>query len=116
MEIPDRDAEDLGGDCRRLPLRRGELRAAAFWREAREQVDKVHPGCIWLAESVHAAHTMAMRRAGYYCATDTELYDAFDITYDYDIWPISRAASSPPALSEYTALVNFQESEYRRAM
>ena len=56
----------------------------AFWREAREQVERVRPGCIWLAESVHAAHTMAMRRAGYYCAADTE----------------------------YTALVNFQESEY----
>lgn len=85
----------------------------AFWREAREQVERVRPGCIWLAESVHAAHTMAMRRAGYYCAADTELYDAFDITYDYDIWPYFEGCFQPTGtLREYTALVNFQESEY----
>ena len=53
----------------------------AFWREAREQVERVRPGCIWLAESVHAAHTMAMRRAGYYCAADTELYDALSLIH-----------------------------------
>ena len=82
----------------------------AFWREAREQVERVRPGCIWLAESVHAAHTMAMRRAGYYCAADTELYDAFDITYDYDIWPYFEGCFQPTGtLREYTPLVNFQE-------
>ena len=85
----------------------------AFWREAREQVERVRPWRIWLAESVHAAHTMAMRRAGYYCAADTELYDAFDITYDYDIWPYFEVRFQPTGtLREYTALVNFQESEY----
>ena len=56
---------------------------------------------------------MAMRRAGYYCAADTELYDAFDITYDYDIWPYFEGCFQPTGtLREYTALVNFQESEY----
>ena len=56
---------------------------------------------------------VAMRRAGYYCAADTELYDAFDITYDYDIWPYFEGCFQPTGtLREYTALVNFQESEY----
>lgn len=51
--------------------------------------------------------------AGYYCAADTELYDAFDITYDYDIWPYFEGCFQPTGtLREYTALVNFQESEY----
>ena len=48
-----------------------------------------------------------------YCAADTELYDAFDITYDYDIWPYFEGCFQPTGtLREYTALVNFQESEY----
>ena len=49
------------------------LALSALRPVSREQVERVRPGCIWLAESVHAAHTMAMRRAGYYCAADTEL-------------------------------------------
>ena len=58
-----------------------------FWCEARRQVETVRLGCIWLAESVHGAYVLGMRRTGAACATDTELYRAFDMTYDYDIWP-----------------------------
>ena len=33
-----------------------------FWRQARDEVETIRPGCIWLAESVHGAHVLAMRR------------------------------------------------------
>ena len=84
---------------------------AAFWREAREQVDKVHPGCIWLAESVFPGHILGLRRMGAYCAADSELYSAFDITYDYDIWPHFDACFSGGSLRAWTDMVNFQECE-----
>ncbi len=85
---------------------------AAFWREAREQVEKVHPGCIWLAESVFPGHILGLRRMGAYCAADSELYSAFDITYDYDIWPHFDACFSGGSLRAWTDMVNFQECEY----
>ena len=49
-----------------------------FWRQTRDEVETIRPGCIWLAESVHGAHVLAMRRMGAYCATDTEVQSVFD--------------------------------------
>ena len=34
----------------------------AFWKKARAAVEQVRPGCIWLAESVHASFNQAARR------------------------------------------------------
>ena len=75
-------------------------------------MDKVHSGCIWLAESVFPGHILGLRRMGAYCAADSELYSAFDITYDYDIWPHFDACFSGGSLRAWTDMVNFQECEY----
>ena len=53
----------------------------AFWKKARQAVERVRPGAIWLGESVHLDHILAFRRQGFYAATDNELYDAFDVLY-----------------------------------
>ena len=34
------------------------------WTAARQEVEAVRPGCIWLAESVHGAHVLGLRRQG----------------------------------------------------
>ena len=47
----------------------------AFWRKARQAVERVRPGAIWLGESVHLDHILAFRRQGLYAATDNELFD-----------------------------------------
>ena len=47
----------------------------AFWRKARQAVERVRPGAIWLGESVHLDHILAFRRQGFYAATDNELFD-----------------------------------------
>ena len=84
-----------------------------FWCEARRQVETVRPGCIWLAESVHGAHVLGMRRMGAACATDTELYRAFDMTYDYDIWPFYEGfLKGELSLRAYTDILNYQELTY----
>lgn len=57
-----------------------------FWLQARKEVEKVRPGCIWLAESVTPDFIMNCRRLGCTALTDSELYQAFDICYDYDIY------------------------------
>ena len=57
-----------------------------FWRQARREVEEVRPGAIWLAESTEKHFIKFIRSQGGYCATDSQLYDGFDICYDYDIW------------------------------
>lgn len=58
-----------------------------FWHLARIQVKRVNPKFIWISESVHGSHCKYMRDQGYPCASEGEMYQEFDIAYDYDIDP-----------------------------
>ncbi|MGD9963855.1 MAG: alpha-amylase family glycosyl hydrolase [Candidatus Izemoplasmatales bacterium] len=58
-----------------------------FWKLAHKQVKKVNPKFIWLSESVHGAHCKYLRDQGFACASESELYQQFDMAYDYDIEP-----------------------------
>lgn len=57
-----------------------------FWKEARTEVEKINPDLIWLTESVHPGFIKYLRDMGYDCSSDSEMYQAFDICYDYDIF------------------------------
>ena len=84
-----------------------------FWQQAHDEVETVRPGCIWLAESVHGAHVLAMRKMGTYCATDTELHQVFDMSYDYDVWPwYEGVLTGKVTLREYANILNYQELTY----
>lgn len=84
-----------------------------FWQQARYEVDGVKPGMIWLAESVHAAFVAARRAAGLTALSDSELYQVFDITYDYDIWPIWQAAvRGKVPVGRYLEMLRYQDSIY----
>ncbi len=86
---------------------------AAFWKRAREAVEAVHPGFVWLAETVHRSFAARCRSEGIYAARDTELFDAFDIEYDYDVREAFEAALRGEApLSRWTDLLEFQEAVY----
>lgn len=54
-----------------------------FWIEARRRVNSKRE-IVWLAESVEKNFIRLLRRRGYGACSDTELHDAFDLTYDYD--------------------------------
>lgn len=85
-----------------------------FWLAAREAVSRVRPDAIWLGESVHLQHIRAFREQGFYAATDTELFDAFDILYPYDLWPIFEGSTEGRLpLSRYFDEVNLQELSFR---
>ena len=84
-----------------------------FWCEARAAVAQVNPDCIWLAESVFQDHVYGMRAQGAYSATDSELYEAFDITYPYDVWDVFDGYfNGTNTLSDYIRVLNFQEGVY----
>ncbi len=85
-----------------------------FWREARARVERVKPGVLWLAESVHAGWVGLRRSQGLSGWSDSELYDAcFDMTYDYDIWPVYLAAvRGDMPVARYLELIQLQECIY----
>lgn len=84
-----------------------------FWCRAREAVEKVRPGCIWLAETVHSSFAQNSRKHGMYCATDYQMYDAFDIEYEYDVREVfDRYLNGESKLSNYIDVLNFQECQY----
>lgn len=84
-----------------------------FWEEAREAVEKVRPGAIWLAETVYGDFGQLARKCGMYSANDYEMFRPFDMEYDYDVWHLFRRwleGSCP--LSAYIEAMNFQEITY----
>jgi glycosidase len=84
-----------------------------FWQRARAAVAEVKPDVIWLAESVHAGWVAERRAAGFSTFSDGELYRAFDLTYDYDIWPIWQAAvMGEVPVARYLEMLRFQDCIY----
>jgi hypothetical protein len=84
-----------------------------FWVQARAEVAKVKPGVIWLAESVHANFVGERRSNKLIGLSDSELYEAFDITYDYDIWPIWQlAVQGKVPVRRYIEMLRYQDCIY----
>ncbi len=84
-----------------------------FWGQARKAIEKVKSEFIWLAESVDARWIPERRDSGYKINSDAELYCAFDITYDYDIWAIWQAAAlGKVKTSNYLDMLKFQDCIY----
>jgi glycosidase len=56
-----------------------------FWLDARKQIKGINSDIILLAESIGTSFVKHVRDSGFYAASDCEIYQAFDITYDYDV-------------------------------
>lgn len=84
-----------------------------FWIKAREEVSKVRPDAIWLAESVHTNFLIDLRKQGVSGNSDCEVYQAFDICYDYDVQPYYIGyLKGENTLSYYIDRLNLQEGIY----
>lgn len=84
-----------------------------FWLRARAEVETVRPGALWLCESVEPSFILATRAAGLHSLSDSELYQAFDIAYDYDIYfDFLHYLDGTAPLSAYAEAVNRQEYIY----
>ena len=84
-----------------------------FWKRAREAVAEVNPGCIWLGETVHGSFSVYNRICGNYSGTDSEMFQAFDMEYDYDIRDLfDRYIASEAPLSLWLEAMNLQEAAY----
>ena len=84
-----------------------------FWCKAREACEAIHPGCIWLAETVHSGFGLMARQSGLYSANDYDMFQAFDMEYDYDVREVfDRYLKGECNLSNYIDVINFQECLY----
>lgn len=84
-----------------------------FWLRARAEVEKVRPGCFWLSESVEPSFTVSNRAKGLISLSDSEIFQAFDCCYEYDIFGIFKAYQEGKIpLCRYAEAVNQQEAIY----
>ena len=84
-----------------------------FWVRARKEIAKINPNFIWLAESVHIGFVNYIRSLGYEAASDSEVYQAFDICYDYDVFEEYQGyLRGKNSLNAYIDRVAMQEGIY----
>ena len=81
-----------------------------FWLKAREEVETVREGCIWLSESVEPGFITYMRGRGMTALSDSEIFQAFDMAYDYDVYGAMKAyLDGSGSLEAYAGALNRQE-------
>lgn len=84
-----------------------------FWLRAREEVEQVRPGCLWLSESVEPRFIAECRSRGLCALSDSEIFQAFDVSYEYDIFDWFKDYHTGKAsLESYAEAVNRQEYTY----
>ncbi|MCQ9210698.1 alpha-amylase family glycosyl hydrolase [Granulicatella seriolae] len=82
-----------------------------FWVKARQAVEEVKPGIIWLSETVHLSFIRELRSLGVLAHSDSEIYQAFDMTYDYDVRDLFDAyLKDEIPLSTYVNRLDIQEA------
>lgn len=85
----------------------------AFWEKARQEVETVRPGRIWLAETVEPHFIRFLRSVGMTGHSDAESFQVFDMSYEYDSYVVwRRYLQGEIPLSTYTEAMNWQESVY----
>jgi len=81
-----------------------------FWRAARAQLRSMKP-LVWLAESVEPSFVKLLRNSGRYAASDPELHEAFDATYEYDGFEYLKAYfRGEQGLDAYVRHISIQET------
>lgn len=82
-----------------------------FWLRARRELAELKPNIIWLAETTHTDFIRKRRRQGLVAHADAEMHAAFDLSYDYDIWPAwEKAVEDETAVPHYLALLQHQQA------
>lgn len=85
---------------------------SAFWVEARRSFSGKRD-ILWLAESTHLHFAKALREHGFPVSSDSELFEAFDMLYDYDGYEVlERYRVGKARLREYLNQVYAQINMY----
>jgi glycosidase len=80
-----------------------------FWKEAKAKINALNPNTIWLSESVHPHFIQYLRGEGYTAHSDAEMFQVFDILYDYDVHEfLHHYLTGKGELSTYLRMVQAQ--------
>ena len=80
-----------------------------FWAEAKATIGKINPQTIWLSESVHPNFIQYLRGEGYQAHSDGEMFQVFDMLYDYDVHEfLIHYLTAKEPLSTYLRMVQAQ--------
>ncbi len=84
-----------------------------FWTRARKEVAEVRSDCLWLSESVEPEFLIALREMGLNALSDSEIFRAFDISYEYDVYGnLVDYVTGKGSLKDYADALNRQEYIY----
>lgn len=80
----------------------------AFWLRAREELG---PGIWWLTESPHPNWVTERNELGLPTSADSEMFAAFDMAYQYDLWPIwQEAVRGNTEVGRFLEMVRWQRA------
>ena len=84
-----------------------------FWQRVISECNAINQNLIWLSESIEPEFIKYLRSKGYVGHSDSEMYQVFDILYDYDVFPALRTYLLQDGdLKAYLRLVRTQEYIY----
>lgn len=84
-----------------------------FWKRVREEVKTVKADTIWLSESVDQGFLLYLREQGFLCHSDSEIFEAFDMSYEYDTYRFFTSyLNGDITLEEYLEKKRTQEYIY----
>jgi glycosidase len=84
-----------------------------FWQQAKATIQVINPATVWLSESVHPHFIQHLRGEGFSAHSDAEMYQVFDVLYDYDVHDfLNQYVSGKGELSTYLRMVQAQSYMY----
>lgn len=84
-----------------------------FLEEAHERLLNENPDTLFLSESVHGGFVSYLRNQGYACLSESQIYQVFDIAYDYDVHPFFEGyLKGEVSFKRYSEEVKRQEQVY----
>ncbi len=85
----------------------------SFLQKARQAIDALNPDTVWLSESVHGHFLKEVRDRGFDGLSESEIFEIFDMAYDYDAHPYFEAyLNGDGALQDYIHWLQKQEELY----
>ncbi len=84
-----------------------------FWLKARREIKEINSDSVLIAESVHAGFITSLRNEGIDALSDSEVFQAFDVCYDYDIHDkFMGQFTNDNAIKVWVDALKFQETIY----
>lgn len=84
-----------------------------FWKAARSRLESIKPEILMLSESVEPSFITYLRSEGFVAHADSEMYQAFDLLYDYDVYgALKDYWLGKGSLESYLEKVRMQEYIY----